>query len=83
MGEPISPSVSLDLRGYRCPVPVIRLGAVLRGLAPGAQVVVFADDPVAVVDIPEFCREAGHGCERAPSEPGTCVFEIARGPKPA
>lgn len=78
-----SAPASLDLTGYRCPVPVIRLGAVLRKLPAGAQVTVFADDPVATVDIPQFCREAGHGCEPRPAAPGTCVFLVTRGPEPA
>ena len=34
-----------------------RLGA----LAPGAVLRVVADDPAALVDIPHFCAETGHG----------------------
>lgn len=73
----------LDLAGYRCPVPVLRLAAALRDLPAGAQVTVFADDPVAVVDIPQFCREAGHACSRLEARAGTCVFLVTRGAKPA
>ena len=72
----------LDLTGYRCPIPVIRLEAQLRALPEGAQVTVFADDPVAAIDIPLSCREAGHDCDRRPDRGGTCVFQVTRGPKP-
>ncbi len=77
----------LDTTGYRCPVPVIRLEAALRRLPDGAQVTVIADDPVAAIDIPHFCREAGHGVKRLEDKKegggGICVFLVTRGTKSA
>jgi tRNA 2-thiouridine synthesizing protein A len=73
---------TLDTSGYRCPLPVIRLEAVLRGMSGGAQVTVIADDPVAAIDIPHFCREAGHQVTRLEAAPGFCVFLVTRGSKP-
>ena len=32
----------------------------LQAIAPGQVMRVMADDPVAVIDIPHFCTEAGH-----------------------
>jgi tRNA 2-thiouridine synthesizing protein A len=81
--DPKTPHQRLDLRGYRCPVPVIRLEAVLRTLPKGAQVTVFADDPVATIDIPHFCRESGHYVQRLDDSEYECVFQVTRGPKPA
>ena len=59
-------------------MPVIRLEAVLRQTAEGGQLLVFADDPVAAVDIPHACREGGHDCRRLPDQGGTCVFQVTR-----
>lgn len=73
---------TLDLTGYRCPIPVIRLETALRKLPEGAQLTVFADDPVATIDIPLACREGGHGCNRGPDRGEICVFLVTRGPKP-
>ena len=73
---------TLDLTGYRCPIPVIRLETALRALPEGAQLTVFADDPVAAIDIPLSCREGGHLCDRGPDQGETCVFLVTRGPKP-
>ncbi|PQA88809.1 hypothetical protein CW354_07470 [Marinicaulis flavus] len=77
----------LDARGYRCPLPVIRMEARLRRMAPGEKLLVRADDPVAALDIPHFCREAGHEALRRPDEGGpgapVCVFLVTRGPNPA
>lgn len=85
--ETIQPSPAggqrLDLRGYRCPVPVIRLEAALRDQPEGAQLIVFADDPVAAVDIPHFCREGGHEVETIETGAEGCVFQVTRGPKTA
>lgn len=75
--------LTLDLRGYRCPVPVIRLEAALRDLPEGAQVTVFADDPIAVIDIPQFCREGGHSVRARGADGDGCVFLVTRGPKSA
>ncbi len=72
--------IRLDLRGYRCPAPVIRLEAALRRAPPGAVIAALADDPVAAVDIPHFCREAGVAARRQADEDGAAVFLV--GPKP-
>lgn len=70
---------TLDLTGYRCPIPVIRAEAELRRLNPGEKVTILADDPIAAVDIPHFCGAAGHGVERLPAEAPLCVFLVTRG----
>lgn len=68
-------------------MPVIRMEARLRRMAPGERLLIRADDPVAALDIPHFCREAGHDAARRPDEgtPDTpvCVFLVTRGPNPA
>ena len=50
----------LDARNERCPLPIIRLAALLADLPPGEEVVLFATDPAARSDVPAFCRMRGH-----------------------
>lgn len=50
----------VDARGLRCPLPVIRLAALLGGLRPGTEVVLLATDPAARSDVAAFCRMRGH-----------------------
>ena len=74
----------LDLRGLRCPLPVLRVEAALRRMAPGAVLLAAADDPVAAVDIPHFAAEGGHRAERMAAlesayGAGVCVFQVTRG----
>ncbi|MDQ2781130.1 MAG: sulfurtransferase TusA family protein [Actinomycetota bacterium] len=59
IGRPEGPAI-LDARGQRCPLPVIRLGALLRDLTPGYVVQLLATDPAAQTDVPAFCRMRGH-----------------------
>ena len=59
MSQP-SAVVEVDARGLRCPVPVIRLGAVIRDLEPGSLVRLLATDPAARSDVAAFCRMRGH-----------------------
>ena len=75
LGAPLT----LDLRGYRCPMPVIRMEAALRKLTPGSQLLVFADDPIARVDIPHFCAEGGHVAAQQDDRGDACVFLVTRG----
>lgn len=49
-----------DLRGLKCPLPVIKTEKRLRGMPSGALLTVETSDPLAVIDIPHFCREKGH-----------------------
>ncbi len=73
---------TLDTTGLKCPLPVLRMEARLRSMAPGGRLLVIADDPIAAVDIPHFAREAGHDCERQPDKAGLCVFLVTHGQKP-
>lgn len=50
----------VDAIGLLCPLPVLRARKVLAGMAPGTLLRLLADDPMAAVDIPHFCAEAGH-----------------------
>jgi tRNA 2-thiouridine synthesizing protein A len=42
---------TLDLRGLRCPLPLIRARAALPALAAGDSLVVLATDPEAPIDL--------------------------------
>ncbi len=50
----------IDARGLMCPLPVLKLGKVLRSTPKGTVVTIWADDPIAVIDIPHFCAQSGN-----------------------
>ena len=49
-----------DLRGLKCPLPVLRTKKRLARMPTGATLAVETNDPLAVIDIPHFCSEYGH-----------------------
>ncbi|MEW9613795.1 sulfurtransferase TusA family protein [Shinella sp. S4-D37] len=52
-----------DLRGLKCPLPVMKARKRLSAMAAGSTLWVETTDPLAVIDIPHFCQEDGHALE--------------------
>lgn len=46
----------VDARATLCPYPVVELGRAAQGAAPGSTIHLLADDPVALMDVPAWCR---------------------------
>jgi tRNA 2-thiouridine synthesizing protein A len=71
--------VEVDCEGLLCPLPVLRAAKVLRGMAPGEVMRLRATDRMAAIDLPHFCREAGHEMVSAEDQDGVGVYLIRRG----
>lgn len=69
----------IDASGLLCPLPVLKARKRLLSMAPGAVLKVLATDPVAVVDMPHFCAEAGHAFLQAEPAGAATAFYIRRG----
>lgn len=69
---------TIDARGLKCPLPVLKTEKRLALLPVGARLVVLATDPMAKVDIPLYCRQQGHACALS-TEGEVLRFEIVRG----
>lgn len=52
--------VEVDAVRLLCPLPVLKARKRLMAMAPGQVLCLRATDPAAVIDVPHFCREAGH-----------------------
>jgi len=70
----------LDLRNLKCPLPALLAKKALAKAAPGALIIVLADDPLAVVDIPHMCHTHGHAVEDVATASGHAVFRLRRAP---
>ncbi len=68
----------LDLRNLKCPLPALLAKKALAKAAPGAMIVVLADDPLAVVDIPHMCHGERHDVETVTAASGYHIFRIRR-----
>ncbi len=67
---------TLDLRGLKCPLPAMMARKALARMAPGAGLIVLADDPLSVVDIPHMCHGEGHACDGVASRDGYSEFSL-------
>lgn len=50
----------LDLRGLKCPLPALFCRRALARAEPGTVIEVWADDPMAAVDVPHMCHGEGY-----------------------
>ncbi|MBX3504094.1 MAG: sulfurtransferase TusA family protein [Parvibaculum sp.] len=71
--------ILLDVIGQQCPLPVLRARKRLLRLEAGALLRVFASDPVARIDMPHFCAEAGHELVEVRDRGTWIEFLIRRG----
>lgn len=69
----------LDAIGLLCPLPVLKARKRLQSLPDGAILRLLADDPAAVIDVPHFCAENGHGYLGASDEGGFRAYLIRKG----
>ncbi|MGP1356221.1 sulfurtransferase TusA family protein [Roseicyclus sp.] len=69
----------IDATGLKCPLPVLRLRKRLEGVAPGAVVRLLASDPMAAIDVPHFCAEAGHTYLGTEDVPGGAAYLVRKG----
>jgi len=51
-------SYQLDCRGLKCPMPIVRISVVARGMRPGDEIQVEADDPAFRPDVHVWARHA-------------------------
>lgn len=77
----LEPTISLDMRGRNCPLPVLRAKVSMTRVRVGEIVHVAATDPHAVVDFRAFCARTGHELVRhTRDEDDVLHFFIRRAP---
>ena len=78
MGNGAEIQERIDLRGLKCPLPVLRARKALQRLAPEALLVVECTDPMAAIDIPHFVAQNGHRLESQSEIAGVLTFGIRK-----
>ncbi len=68
----------LDLRGLRCPIPVLRAKKALRGIPLGGVLVLECTDPLSVIDVPNFVSQTGHTLSSQDQRDNLYIFKIVR-----
>jgi len=67
-----------DLRGLRCPLPVLKARKLMGTLAPGDKLVLECTDPMTAIDIPHFARQEGHVLEQQERRGEIYVYAITK-----
>ncbi len=68
----------LDLKGLKCPLPVLRTRKALAQLAAGDRLIVTCTDPLSGIDIPHLIGETGDVLEQSRAEDSVFIFRILR-----
>ena len=68
----------IDLRGLKCPLPVLRTRKALAACTPGNILVVQCTDPLAAIDIPHLLAQTGDALEGTRREDGIVTFRIRK-----
>jgi tRNA 2-thiouridine synthesizing protein A len=71
---------SIDTRGELCPIPTVKTALALEDLLPGQTLEVWADDPVTLKELPDWCRNFGHQVTDTREEGQAFRLFIRRGP---
>jgi tRNA 2-thiouridine synthesizing protein A len=71
-------SATLDMTGYFCPEPVIRVGEEITNVAVGEILELLADDPSSKSDIASWAKHTGHELVSMEETDGVFRFLIRR-----
>lgn len=69
---------TLDARGHKCPIPVLRARKAIRAVAAGGELEVLATDPSAVKDFKAFSEATGHALVEWSEDSGEYRFLIRK-----
>ncbi|CDZ52191.1 sulfurtransferase TusA family protein [Neorhizobium galegae] len=68
-----------DLRGLKCPLPVLKTRRRLKSMQSGTELAIETTDPLAGIDIPHFCNQEGHALLRSEKTETGHRFLIRKG----
>lgn len=69
---------TIDLKGLRCPLPVLRANKALRAMPGDAELCILASDAAAPADFAAFCRTTGHVLVSTREEDGVHTIVIRK-----
>jgi tRNA 2-thiouridine synthesizing protein A len=68
----------LDLRGLRCPHPVLRAKKAMRTVPVGSVLVLECTDPLTAIDVPHFVNQTGHLLQAQEQRGALYVYRILK-----
>ena len=68
----------LDVKGLKCPMPLLKAKKALNGLDPGALLRVIATDPGSEKDFETFSAQSGHALLEFEQKENTFVYLLRK-----
>jgi tRNA 2-thiouridine synthesizing protein A len=68
----------MNLRGLKCPLPVLRLRKRLTSLKSGDLIIAECTDPLTTIDIPNLLQQTGDNLESQSETDGVLTFRIRK-----
>lgn len=69
---------TLDARGLKCPLPVLKARKAIKDVVPGGLLTVLSTDPGAAKDFVHFCAVTGHELVESSAADGVYRFVIRK-----
>lgn len=71
-------ALTVDTKGLKCPLPILRATRAIPQVAVGQVMEVVSTDPGSIPDFKAWTRQTGHGLLKAEAAGGFFVFHIRR-----
>ncbi len=71
-------TMSLDLKGLSCPLPIIKTAKAMKDLGPGQLLEVFATDPGSVPDFKAWSQTTGNPLVESSQADGVFHFVLKK-----
>jgi tRNA 2-thiouridine synthesizing protein A len=71
-------TTTLDTRGLKCPLPVLKTKKAMKAMAAGTTITVLATDPSAVKDFQAYCETTGDRLLDSREADGVFTFVIEK-----
>ena len=69
---------SLDLKGFNCPIPIVKTAQAMKGLTSGDLLEVLATDPGSVPDFTAWSKSTGNELVEQTEEGGVFRFVLRK-----
>jgi tRNA 2-thiouridine synthesizing protein A len=69
---------TLDLKGYNCPIPIVKTAQAMKGLVSGDLVEVLATDPGSVPDFAAWSKSTGNELVEQTEDGGVFRFVLRK-----
>jgi tRNA 2-thiouridine synthesizing protein A len=70
---------TLDMRGFQCPIPIVKTNQAIKGMQAGQVLKVLATDKGALTDFPAWADDTGNEIVSSGEEDGALVFLVRKG----